>query len=1216
MFEAHEERNSICRVKKIITLAILILAWSEIDAQCPPSGYPLPGDSCHLAPILCLPLDGYCGTLDTNINMGPIPGCMNGAGFNNTAWLGFYAGTTSISILITPSNCIGAVPSHGIQAALLEGSCIGPMMDNQCACGSAGTSPFILSNSNFIIGELYYLVLDGCGGDICDYQINLIEGMTLDSVVTIGNIEGPTEICLGGIAVYSVSNESGTSPQWTLTPAGIGNFVGPSNGDSVTIEWEQLGIGTICISPDSDTLCFSPPPPCVNVMIEPNNIPPQDQYYDVCFGECQECAGVMFCSSTIPGGETVILSGEQGCDSLIICHINVMPEIITDLGMVTLCNPEEYEVCNILYDVSGIYNITCTGSQGCDSIVILDLGILEPVSVIQSNGLLGCGPFASLELDGGSSFYNNLPGGSTEFYWTGPGILGNPNQEIVEVNLPGTYCLEVIHARNGVFCNDISCITVFQDSITPQEPNISGDPFPCLQSNVVYTVIPWDLPEPTSYTWLTPNGETFTIINESMIEILWTGLSTGPLCVTANNDCGSSPPACIDIVVMDSNVVMMDMESCDPDDIGVFTQHFVNQYGCDSTIITNVTLPLPDSTWIESTTCIPGQEGVYTTHLSNLEGCDSIIIETVFLEERDSTFIEASTCDPDVSEVTIQVFINTEGCDSVVTTTILLSPTHATTITSASCNPALTGIFHDSLTNTFGCDSFVTHIINLLITDTTLIFNSTCDSVLAGISHDTLSNIEGCDSFVITTVEFRPSDLTEQYFTSCNPNDVGVFTQLLMNQHGCDSLVITNISFSLSDTTEIFSGSCDPTQTGVFENLYINQFACDSLVIHHVALLESHSIDITTTTCDPELEGISIDTFVNHFGCDSVIVSTTFLLASPQIMLESVYDYHGYDVSCAGAMDGRARVLVSNSQGPFTYLWSDGSTDDELFQIGAELFNITVTNENGCTASGAIELTEPPGIDVLITVGELRCFGENDGSIDVLVSGGVPDYTYAINDGIFQSSGFFPGLGKGQYEIRTTDANGCETLLTITIDEPSQLQVELGGDHYITLGQSLTLEAVINFPSDSLYSVVWLPTDSADCDHCLIRIVEPHTTTTYSIIIANVQGCTDEDQMTVFVNSDNVYIPTVFSPNGDGLNDNIMIISKSYIREIILFEIFDRWGGKVLSYKNFLPNSPQFGWDGLYHNKPASPGVYVYLIQIINPEGNIEFISGDISLLR
>ena len=96
------------------------------------------------------------------------------------------------------------------------------------------------------------------------------------------------------------------------------------------------------------------------------------------------------------------------------------------------------------------------------------------------------------------------------------------------------------------------------------------------------------------------------------------------------------------------------------------------------------------------------------------------------------------------------------------------------------------------------------------------------------------------------------------------------------------------------------------------------------------------------------------------------------------------------------------------------------------------------------------------------------------------------------------------------------------------------------------------------------------------------------------------------------------YIPSAFSPNNDGINDNFQIFFKDsdQIPKINYFQIFDRWGGLLYFEKDLDPFSPQGWWDGTTDNKILNTGVYVYQISIEYPNGEILEFSGDVSLMR
>ena len=95
-----------------------------------------------------------------------------------------------------------------------------------------------------------------------------------------------------------------------------------------------------------------------------------------------------------------------------------------------------------------------------------------------------------------------------------------------------------------------------------------------------------------------------------------------------------------------------------------------------------------------------------------------------------------------------------------------------------------------------------------------------------------------------------------------------------------------------------------------------------------------------------------------------------------------------------------------------------------------------------------------------------------------------------------------------------------------------------------------------------------------------------------------------------------IYVPTIFSPNGDGVNDLIAPLTDPSITSFEYFEIYSRWGELIFSKTNFMPNQAGFGWDGTLREKPAMPGVYVYRLKAFNKRGKEYRQYGDITLIR
>ncbi len=521
-------------------LSMLALCQTAI-AQCPPPGYPPPGDGCPQAPTLCTDLNGYCATLGTNNVQQAFPGCPGNA-LNNDEWFAFIAGSPAIDIQVVPSNCQGTNGQFGMQGAIYEGNCNGTPVATQCGCTD---QPFIMSGV-FVPGQVYYVVFDGCAGDICDFQVNVIQGSTLPIPPEDPSpIQGPTQVCPGAITTYSLSNQNAATFNWTLNPA-IGTISG-SPGGSINIEWTGTGQTQLCVT--SSNPCFLGGTTCLT--INSANLPPSHEYYNLCVGDCVPCAGQSFCSGTGPAGTPITLQNALGCDSVVYCHITQIPAIVTNLGMVTLCAPNTLTICGQQYSNTEFITHVCTDAswQGCDSTVNVDLAILDPQVLLEPAPVIGCGPFSEVTLSAVNSNFSQVPGGMMTMQWTGPGIVGADNGPTVNVNVAGQYCFTIVSSRGNVTCSDQDCITVTSNIQTPQTPQISGPQNPCQGTTVNYTVTPVGTPPPTGYSWLTPNNEPFTQVNATTIAVTWNSPNGGQLCVLAENDCGFSPPACIPITV-------------------------------------------------------------------------------------------------------------------------------------------------------------------------------------------------------------------------------------------------------------------------------------------------------------------------------------------------------------------------------------------------------------------------------------------------------------------------------------------------------------------------------------------------------------------------------------------------------------------------------------------------------------------------------------------
>jgi len=286
-------------------------------------------------------------------------------------------------------------------------------------------------------------------------------------------------------------------------------------------------------------------------------------------------------------------------------------------------------------------------------------------------------------------------------------------------------------------------------------------------------------------------------------------------------------------------------------------------------------------------------------------------------------------------------------------------------------------------------------------------------------------------------------------------------------------------------------------------------------------------------------------------------------------------------------------------------------------EAGWYVLQITDTLTN-CTAIDSILVEGNPesigAVDLAIT--PPNCTDDASGQIDILnVSGGMEPYLVSWNDRPFFQINSIERLEPGTYDLQLQDVNGCAWDTTVVLDSPTNLDIDLGEDLFINIGDSLQLEPLSNA---KLFNIRWSSSDTLDCITCPVQTVQPTTETTYTVSAEDENGCVASDQITVRVDrSDLLYIPNIFSPNGDGQNDLFFINARpNAVEEIELFQIYDRWGTLIYQTENIQPDDPTQAWDGTYEGQELTPAVFVYFAKVKYRDGRTGIVEGDVTLVR
>jgi len=197
------------------------------------------------------------------------------------------------------------------------------------------------------------------------------------------------------------------------------------------------------------------------------------------------------------------------------------------------------------------------------------------------------------------------------------------------------------------------------------------------------------------------------------------------------------------------------------------------------------------------------------------------------------------------------------------------------------------------------------------------------------------------------------------------------------------------------------------------------------------------------------------------------------------------------------------------------------------------------------------------------------------------------------------------GLDSAMAYVTVTDINGCTANDSIFVNVYAMPTISASNDTTIFKGDV----AYLNATGGGSY--LWTPDLDMDCDTCQSPNVAPDETTMYCVKVTDDNGCIDSTCMlvTIEIVCGEVFVPTAFSPNGDGENELECIYSDCM--ESFTFTIYNRWGEKV-----FVTSSMNICWDGTWKGKELNPAVFVYILEGSLIDGKRISQKGNISLIR
>jgi len=191
------------------------------------------------------------------------------------------------------------------------------------------------------------------------------------------------------------------------------------------------------------------------------------------------------------------------------------------------------------------------------------------------------------------------------------------------------------------------------------------------------------------------------------------------------------------------------------------------------------------------------------------------------------------------------------------------------------------------------------------------------------------------------------------------------------------------------------------------------------------------------------------------------------------------------------------------------------------------------------------------------------------------------------------------------FVLTTTDqSSNCTGSDTITVFKRPHPEVSV-----TPAEQTILAREQVQLQASGAGYYTWPGSRWLNNDRIADPVASPRTTYTYTVVGANEYGCTDTATATVTV-QDRLFVPSAFSPNGDGRNDLFRIENFGY-QKIEAFRVFNRWGQLVFETQNGLQ-----GWDGTSKGKQADAATYYYLIEVRTEDNELKMFRGDVTLVR
>ncbi|MFN8283403.1 MAG: gliding motility-associated C-terminal domain-containing protein [Chitinophagales bacterium] len=942
-------------------------------------------------------------------------------------------------------------------------------------------------------------------------------------------------------------------------------------------------------------------------------------------------------SSIVFNGQTITTAGtfrdtlttSLGCDSFIVLTTTIKPTPTTNITQ-AICNGSSIVFNGQTVTTAGTYRDTLTTSLGCDSFIVLTVTIQSTPTTNITQAIC----------NGGSIVFNGqtITTAGT-FRDTLTTSLGCDSFIVLTVTVKPTKTTSIsqsICSGHSIVFNGqtISAAGVYRDTLLTSQ---GCDSFIILTLSVNSVIRTTLTPSICMGSSVTVGSHTYsatgtyrdTLISaQGCDSIITTNLTVNPKPTTniSRAICNGSS------TTFNGNTITT---------AGIFRDTLTTSLGCDSFIVLTVTIkPTPTTNITQaicqgSSTTFNGNTittaGTYRDTLTTSLGCDSFVVLTVTIKPVKTTNIAQAICNNSsivfngntiTTAGTYRDTLTTSlGCDSFVILTVTVKPTPTTNISRSICQGSSTtfngqtitsaGTYRDTLTTSLGCDSFIVLVVTVKPTPTTNIAQSICQGssiafnglniTTSGVYRDTLTTSLGCDSFIVFTVTVNPRPTTNISRAICQGSSTtfngqtitaaGTFRDTLTTSLGCDSFVVLTVTVNPLKTTNISKAICNGTNypfngqllttAGTYRDTLTQVNGCDSFIV-------------LTLTVNP-----------TYTPAVSIVSTKSDICKGDQVVFTATASNTGVpNPSYQWYLNGNP-VGTNSAQYSTTTL-----NDSDKVEVKV---TSTATCVTSATAMSNAIVTKVSAVDPVIPLIKY-CTGES-----AVIDLQIPQTGYSI-------------VWKNGSDTFTT-TNIDTAVVSNTTTGNMQFTIKYGngcsktGNVPITVNQLPVISAIVDKPDAKYEEEVqlnvngstnnnynWLPASLVSNDSIKNPTAVITATTLFIVTAKDKNGCVSTDSVKVnLINECTeafIYVPSAFSPNGDGINDCFKIVSPPRLTNYKMV-IFDRWNEKV-----FEANNTTDCWNGMYKGGEAQSDSYVYVISYTCYNGAQLYKKGVVTLLK